>query len=68
MSGSPPQRTGTDIIHLNVGGKKFSTSRQTLTQVQSIISIFAHFFIFQSAGTRYILYWTTQWKDSDQQG
>ena len=48
MSGSPPQRTGTDIIHLNVGGKKFSTSRQTLTQVQSIISIFAHFFIFQS--------------------
>jgi len=34
MSGSPPQRTGTDIIHLNVGGKKFSTSRQTLTQVQ----------------------------------
>ena len=40
MSGSPPQRTGTDIIHLNVGGKKFSTSRQTLTQVQSIISTF----------------------------
>ena len=40
MSGSPPQRTGTDIIHLNVGGKKFSTSRQTLTQVQIIISTF----------------------------
>ena len=37
MSGSPPQRTGTDIIHLNVGGKKFSTSRQTLTQVQSLL-------------------------------
>ena len=68
MSGSPPQRTGTDIIHLNVGGKKFSTSRQTLTQVQSIITIFAHFFIVQLVGTRYILYWTTQWKDSDQQG
>ena len=41
MSGSPPQRTGTDIVHLNVGGKKFSTSRQTLTQVQSIISTFS---------------------------
>ena len=37
MSGSPPQRTGTDIIHLNVGGKKFSTSRQTLTQVQILL-------------------------------
>lgn len=34
MSGSPPQRTGTDIINLNVGGQRFSTSRQTLTQVQ----------------------------------
>jgi len=39
MSGSPPatsstSRSATEIIHLNVGGRRFSTSRQTLTQVQ----------------------------------
>jgi hypothetical protein len=37
MSGSPPQgtgpRPGADIIQLNVGGTRFATSRQTLTQV-----------------------------------
>jgi len=31
---SPPLRTSCDIINLNVGGTKFSTSRQTLTQIQ----------------------------------
>lgn len=31
---SPPGRSGSEIINLNVGGTKFSTSRQTLTQVQ----------------------------------
>jgi len=31
---SPPLRTTGEIINLNVGGTKFSTSRQTLTQVQ----------------------------------
>ena len=38
MSSSPPgpgvTRSSTKIIHLNVGGRRFSTSRQTLTQVQ----------------------------------
>eukprot|EP00092_Neocalanus_flemingeri_P020181 GFUD01021852.1.p1 GENE.GFUD01021852.1~~GFUD01021852.1.p1 ORF type:complete len:711 (-),score=193.62 GFUD01021852.1:199-2331(-) len=42
MSSSPPvpgtsgsnTRSSTEIIHLNVGGRRFSTSRQTLTQVQ----------------------------------
>ena len=31
---SPPLRTTGEIINLNVGGTKFSTSKQTLTQVQ----------------------------------
>ena len=31
---SPPLRVSGDIINLNVGGTKFSTSKQTLTQVQ----------------------------------
>jgi len=35
MSGSPHSRAPlTEIINLNVGGTKFSTSRQTLTQIQ----------------------------------
>ena len=31
---SPPLRATGEIINLNVGGTKFSTSKQTLTQVQ----------------------------------
>ena len=37
MSSSPPgclARSSPDIVQLNVGGTRFTTSRQTLTQLQ----------------------------------
>ena len=66
MSGSPPQRTGTDIIHLNVGGKKFSTSRQTLTQVLEVSwRIIDPNELCILSGTRHILHWSPEWKNTN---
>ena len=66
MSGSPPQRTGTDIIHLNVGGKKFSTSRQTLTQVLKVsMRLIDSNDLCLLLGTGYILHWSPEWENTN---
>ena len=66
MSGSPPQRTGTDIIHLNVGGKKFSTSRQTLTQVLEVsMRLIDPNELCLLLGARHILHWSPEWKNTN---
>ena len=45
---------GGEIIHLNVGGTKFSTSRQTLTTISvSMRSLYLYFYV-HAKGTTYI--------------
>ena len=68
---SPPLRPSCEIINLNVGGTRFSTSRQTLTQVSRLDHLnhepSSINFINIYEGPRHILHWPVEWTDTDVQ-